>query len=915
MPYDSDPVVAQAPAATAPPTAPWASDPVIGSGGNLPAWTRDPVVGPQAAPHQGFVEGLIRKGESFVAGALPQAASALKGAAGIGDALAQAEFAEGGASGQITDPFGGNTVLVPQSQRAPMSQIATQRTPMAVPAVAPTTAAITATGKAITPPNQTQVEKDFGIAGGFGAAILTGPLAPAVFASSAFSDAHDEAVAKGADEASAQQAGLENAAAQGVITMVPFGKGLTKIVGKVGGKMVEQVLSDKARGVVSGVAKTAVEHAGGGAAMNAAMTSAGNIVAQQNYDPARPWLQDVPQAAVVGAIGGAGAHVVGTGVRAGYNLAKNAIAPKTAPEAPPASPGAAPEPGQPGAPAAPEPPPSGLPPTEEPYIQPRAAVSPTHFGSGLVQSAIVQASQAHPGLDPVIPLTVADIESNFSAAANPKSPQRQGVFQLGDKEWAAQGGTAANRGDINAQIALGVAHVAQEDAALAARIGRPPTVQEVYLAHQQGVGGALALRFAPEGETAVGALEAAGVKPKVALASIEGNLPAELKGQAGTITAAQFVGHWDGEVARRTGSPVPATAGSPQGLGPSGAPQEPETAPQAPSEPEIIGSPAVAQVAGAINRRQARWQDPTPDQTALAAQDHGADPALMGDALADAKEWSKAPPGNGPSLFTAIRDLGGIRTIDQRDGRPEDVGAILDRFRMPGLVNNRKPGDMVVIQTPDGPQRVPAKLGLTPDAMREALQDAGWFGRADTSRTEAGQSYGDNFQTSTISWTEVRARVSGIGNLVRHPDDSASQLAIDRWTDLDDQMQRAGVELTDAPAVKAAKLAAWRTAEQKRTEAAMILLRPAADGAGVEPAAGQTFPEHLADVLQARHAEERPGEESDEHEGLIDAELTPEEHEWLTAAERGPRGEQGRLKRLTALSKGSRGWPPGGARW
>jgi hypothetical protein len=88
---------------------------------------------------------------------------------------------------------------------------------------------------------------------------------------------------------------------------------------------------------------------------------------------------------------------------------------------------------------------------------------------------------------------------------------------------------------------------------------------------------------------------------------------------------------------------------------------------------------------------------------------HGAPLEQMPHAIADVGELRAAAP-KGYSLFQAMKDLGGIRTKDA-DGSPTDAGEVLNGVRRPGLVNN--------------------KTGLSPDAMRAALQERGWFGEFD----------------------------------------------------------------------------------------------------------------------------------------------------------------------------------------
>ncbi len=89
------------------------------------------------------------------------------------------------------------------------------------------------------------------------------------------------------------------------------------------------------------------------------------------------------------------------------------------------------------------------------------------------------------------------------------------------------GGTDQDRLDAKRQVELGVALVKQNNAALAKDLGREPQPWEVYLAHQQGIGGATALLHAVPNANAGG---------------VVGN-PKAITGNGGTpdTTAGQFI--------------------------------------------------------------------------------------------------------------------------------------------------------------------------------------------------------------------------------------------------------------------------------------------------------------------------------------------------------------------------------------
>ena len=182
--------------------------------------------------------------------------------------------------------------------------------------------------------------------------------------------------------------------------------------------------------------------------------------------------------------------------------------------------------------------PTGMLPSDDPAV--RAMVLPR--GSDLAPPASQTYTGPHADIynaavrwnvDPSLAMTTASIESNFRPGA--VAGTHAGLFQLGDREWAAMGG--GDRNDVSLQIDHGVRWLAQAQQDLSDRLGRTPTNSEVYLAHQQGFAGAAALINNPN-MTAQQALESVGVPSDTAYASIRGN--------AGdpNAPASQFVRQW-----------------------------------------------------------------------------------------------------------------------------------------------------------------------------------------------------------------------------------------------------------------------------------------------------------------------------------------------------------------------------------
>jgi hypothetical protein len=123
--------------------------------------------------------------------------------------------------------------------------------------------------------------------------------------------------------------------------------------------------------------------------------------------------------------------------------------------------------------------------------------------AGPVTARIAQTAQ-NAGIDPSLALSVWSAEGKVTnpQTKNPLS-SATGIFQIIDSTWAQRGGTADNRFDVNEQIAKGLQGLKTDQAVLAKDLGRSPQNWEVYLAHQQGVGGAEQLLTADSNTPAV----------------------------------------------------------------------------------------------------------------------------------------------------------------------------------------------------------------------------------------------------------------------------------------------------------------------------------------------------------------------------------------------------------------------------
>ncbi len=141
-----------------------------------------------------------------------------------------------------------------------------------------------------------------------------------------------------------------------------------------------------------------------------------------------------------------------------------------------------------------------------------------------IKAAITQRAEQY-GLDPQTMLAIGHIESKFNPNAYNKSGA-SGVFQF-------MPGTAKGYGlddpfDAEANIDAGMRLARDNIKYFRNKIGREPTPGEVYLMHQQGMGGATKLMSNPSSS-------AADIVGRQAVLQNGGNL---------NMTAAEFAGMW-----------------------------------------------------------------------------------------------------------------------------------------------------------------------------------------------------------------------------------------------------------------------------------------------------------------------------------------------------------------------------------
>lgn len=159
-------------------------------------------------------------------------------------------------------------------------------------------------------------------------------------------------------------------------------------------------------------------------------------------------------------------------------------------------------------------------------------------------AAIVEAAKAN-GVDPVTLMTIAQLESGGNPNAQNPSSSAGGLFQFTDA-------TAGQYGLINKydpiQSADAGARLARDNQkSLQNALGRQPTTGEIYLAHQQGAGGAAALLSHPnENVVDVLARVYGGDRDKAAQV-------VQQNGGSVDMTAGQFAGKWTGKADRVAG--------------------------------------------------------------------------------------------------------------------------------------------------------------------------------------------------------------------------------------------------------------------------------------------------------------------------------------------------------------------------
>lgn len=193
---------------------------------------------------------------------------------------------------------------------------------------------------------------------------------------------------------------------------------------------------------------------------------------------------------------------------------------------------------------------------------------------------LITAAATRNGVDPATMIGIGRIESGLNPNARNPSSSAGGLFQFIDK--TARGYGLTNRFDP-AAASDAAARLTRDNAAfLSRRLGRQPTPGELYLAHQQGAGGAAKLLS----------------QPGAPAAQLVGAEAVRLNGGRADMSAGDFAGLWSSKLAKAMGSPLPAGAPVAQGQAPQAGSTLAEALPGA-TLPTFAPSPIAAVIAPA----------------------------------------------------------------------------------------------------------------------------------------------------------------------------------------------------------------------------------------------------------------------------------------------------------------------------
>jgi hypothetical protein len=162
--------------------------------------------------------------------------------------------------------------------------------------------------------------------------------------------------------------------------------------------------------------------------------------------------------------------------------------------------------------------------------------------------AIPPAEMFNPGFDMKKWLQrTATLESGGNVKAGPNKYGYRGPYQLGPDDYKKYGITPENEFDWATQDRAATGKAKGNYDEFSKIMGRPPSPQELYLSHLQGVGGATSHLRNPDQPAWISMLQTAEGRKKGkewALQTIRENVPKNMRARAETITSKEFADFW-----------------------------------------------------------------------------------------------------------------------------------------------------------------------------------------------------------------------------------------------------------------------------------------------------------------------------------------------------------------------------------
>ena len=178
---------------------------------------------------------------------------------------------------------------------------------------------------------------------------------------------------------------------------------------------------------------------------------------------------------------------------------------------------------------------------------------------------VIAATAAQVGVDPERMKVKASIESSGNPRA--QTGKYKGLFQLSDAEFVKWGPAGGNIFDAHDNAFAAARKTLAEGASFTKANGRPPTLTEEYMMHQQGVGGAAAHYAHPDAPAWQNMLSTGEGREKGeawAKKAIWGNVPDKMKARFGSvenISSRDFIHMWDQKVTGGSGGDITAFKG------------------------------------------------------------------------------------------------------------------------------------------------------------------------------------------------------------------------------------------------------------------------------------------------------------------------------------------------------------------